>query len=80
MMRSDNSGVVPEGTHVEATWQEYNTDKGVGDRRGGGPITYVVYLPRVLKRVRFLVTGCPEVAHRSGRLRENFMYGHFSCK
>ena len=37
----------------------------------------MVYFPRVLKTVRCLVTGCPAVAHITGRLREHFMYRHF---
>ena len=31
-MRSDSGGVIPEGTHVEATWQESTADEGGGDR------------------------------------------------
>ena len=37
----------------------------------------MVSFPRVLKMVSSLVTGCPEVAHSVGRLREHFMYIHF---
>ena len=37
----------------------------------------MVSFPRVLKMVSGLVTGCPEVAHSVGRLREHFMYRHF---
>ena len=44
---------------------------------GVEPTTYVVSFPRVLKTVKFPVTGCPEVAHSAGRLRENFVYWHF---
>ena len=47
---------------------------------GVGPATYVVYLPRVIQEVKCLVPGCPSVAHRVGRLRENFMYHHFISK
>ena len=36
-MWSDSCGIVPQGTHVEETWQEYRIDEGGGDRgRGGG--------------------------------------------
>ena len=31
---------------------------------------FVVSSPRVLKSVKCLVLGCPEVAHSAGRLRE----------
>ena len=44
---------------------------------GGRPITYVVYLPRLLKTVRCSVPGYPEVANSAGRMRENFMNRHF---
>ena len=37
----------------------------------------MVYFPLVLKMVSILVTGCPEVAHSVGRLREHLMYIHF---
>ena len=41
-MQSDSGGVVPEGTHVEATRKDSTAYKGGGDSGGGGPITYVV--------------------------------------
>ena len=34
-MLSDSGGVVPEGTHVEATCQDSTADEGGKDRRGG---------------------------------------------
>ena len=40
-------------------------------------MTYMVYFPWVLKTVKYLVPGCPEVAHIAGRMREHFMYRHF---
>ena len=68
----DGSGcIVLEGAHGELAWQKYTTDKGGGDSGGGwGPVTNMVSFPRVLKTVRFLVAGCPAVAHSAGRLRE----------
>ena len=47
---------------------------------GGRPTTYVVYLPRVLETVDFLVQGCPAVAHIARRLQGYFMYGYFRSK
>ena len=44
---------------------------------GGVAVTYVVSFPRVLKTLRYPFTGCLEVAHRAGRLREQFIYRHF---
>ena len=44
---------------------------------GGGGVIYVVSFPCVLKTVKYLVTGCPEVAHSTGRLRKLFVYRHF---
>ena len=35
-MKSDSGGVVPEGTHVEKTWQESTADEGGGYGRAGG--------------------------------------------
>ena len=43
----------------------------------GGLITYVVSFLWVLKTVRCLVPGCPEVATSAGRMREHFMYMNF---
>ena len=37
----------------------------------------MVYLPRLLKLLKYPVPVCPEVAHSTGRLRENFMYQNF---
>ena len=37
----------------------------------------MVAFPRVMKAVRCPVTGCPEVAHSAGWLREHFIYRHF---
>ena len=37
---------------------------------GGVPVPYVVSFSQMLKTVVFPVTGCPEVAHSAGRLRE----------
>ena len=37
-------------------------------------MTYMVYFPWVLKTVKYLVPGCPEVAHIAGLMREHFMY------
>ena len=37
----------------------------------------MVSFPCVLKTVKYLVTGCPEVAHSTGRLRKLFVYRHF---
>ena len=50
------------------------------DNVGEGPITYVVYLPKVLQEVRCSVPGCPAVAYGAGRLREYFMHCHFRSK
>ena len=47
------------------------------DKKGEGPTTYVVSLPRILQSVRCLVPGRPVVAHSVGRLQENFMFWHF---
>ena len=44
---------------------------------GWGSVTYVVSFPWVLKTVVCQVTGCPTVAHSTGRLGENFMYINF---
>ena len=44
------------------------------DEKGEGPTTYVVSFPRILQSVRYLMPGCPEVAHIAGRLQENFMF------
>ena len=49
----------------------------IGEGEGEGAVTYVVSLSWVLKMVRCPVTGCPEVAHSAGQLREHFMYRHF---
>ena len=46
----------------------------------GGPTTYVVHFPRVLKTVDFPVQGCPEVAHSARRLRDYFVYQNFWSK
>ena len=41
----------------------------------------MVSFPRVLKTVIRPVSGCPEVAHSAGQMREHFMYRHlFSHK
>ena len=37
----------------------------------------MVYLPRLLKLLKYPVPVCPEVAHSTGRIRENFMYQNF---
>ena len=50
------------------------------DEVGGGPTTYVVSFPKVLQEVRCPVSGCPEVAHSTGRLRKHFMFCHFISK
>ena len=47
---------------------------------GGGTTTYVVSFPRVLKKVKCPVPGCPAIAHSVGRLQEHFMYRHFQSK
>ena len=79
-MRSDSGGVIPERIHGEATWQESAADEGGGDREGGGGVSYVVYLPRVLKTVRYQVPGWLAVAHSAGWMREHFMYRHFFAR
>ena len=43
----------------------------------GGPMTYVVSFPQVLKTVICPVPVFPSVAHSVGRMREHFMYRHF---
>ena len=40
------------------------------DEVGGGPTTYVVSFPKVLKEVRCPVPGFPAVAHSAGILYE----------
>ena len=50
------------------------------DEVGVGPATYVVSFPGVLQEVKYLVPGCPAVAHSAGRPREHFMYCHFRSK
>ena len=47
---------------------------------GGGPETYVVSYPRVLKSVECPVYGCLSMANNLGRLRENFMYRNWKAK
>ena len=47
---------------------------------GGGPTTYLVSFPRLFQEVKCPVTGFPEVAHSSGRLRKHFMCHHFRSK
>ena len=43
----------------------------------GGPTTYMVSFPRLLQEVKCPVLGCLVGVHRSGRIREHFMYCHF---
>ena len=50
------------------------------DVGGRGATTYVGSFPRILKLVESPVPGCTEKAHISGRMRGNFMYGHFRSK
>ena len=46
----------------------------------GGPTTYVVSFTSILKSVECPVSGCQEMYHSVGRMRENFMYRHFRSK
>ena len=66
--------------HMEIIHGIYAPQTRGFDKVGGGPITYVVSFPRVLQTVKCPVPGCTLVAHSAGRLRENFMYHHFSSK
>ena len=45
--------------------------------KGEGSSTYVVSFPSVLQSVRCPLPRCPAVAHRTGRLRENFVFRYF---
>ena len=51
----------------------HTREVGVG---GGEATTYVMSFPRVLKTVKFPVTGCPAVAHNAAQLRQHFIYRH----
>ena len=50
------------------------------DEVGLGPTTCVVSFHKVLQEVRFLMPGCPVVAHSARRLREHIMYCQFRSK
>ena len=47
---------------------------------GGGPETYRVCFPRILKLVVFLVNGCLSRKNNPGRLKRHFMYQHWNSK
>ena len=70
---SDGETIVSQTAHGEFTQNLRPQTKGV-DEKGEGPTTYVVSLPRILQSVRFLVPGCPAVAHSAVRLQEIFMF------
>ena len=46
------------------------------DLGGGGPESYKVLLPRILKSVECPVEGFTEMANTPGILRDSFMYRH----
>ena len=80
-MRCATYGVTVEASYLKAHMARSHgicvpQTRGV-DEVGGGPTTYVVYLPKVLQEVRCPVPGCPEVAHSAGRLHKHFMFCHF---
>ena len=47
---------------------------------GGGPKTYRVYFPWVLKAVACPIDGCPSREKKTGRIRAHFMYLHWKPK
>ena len=75
-MRGESGGVVLGGACGEAAYQKYTAQEGGAESGGGEQVTYVVSFHRVLKTSRYPVTGCPEVAHSAGQMREHFMYRH----
>ena len=54
-------------------------NKGL-DVEVGGPETYVVSFPQILKLVECAVEGFPSRVKNPGRLRENFVYLHWNSK
>ena len=47
---------------------------------GGGPETYKVSFPRILKSLECPVEGCPARGNTPGSLRGHFMYQHCKLK
>ena len=68
-----NGGVITLSPHGESTQNSPTTDPGVYIGRGG-PETYVVYSPKVLKLVTCPVEGVPSRENNPGSPREPFMH------
>ena len=66
--------------HIEISYGIVLTQTRGVDVGGGGLETYVVFFPRILKSVKYLVEGCPAQKNKPGSIREHFMYLHWKAK